>query len=471
MQKKTVLVIQAKLGFWLAVLGLLSISSCQVIEQAANQPVKKAVMDWSTPELPGLNTLAIDNLRGRTYGSQFEWLTELSHDNPKYHSVIASYISDGLRIYARIDIPNKAPPKQGYPLVLFSHGWVGLSKAKDFDFFAKQQGSQAQYLNALAEDGFVIITPGWRGHGTVKGKQADGIEFIQRWDNATYIGPIFYAIDMLNALDSIGSLSSAKWGAESIAIDLERVSLSGHSQGGDSALFALAVAGESSMVKNRIHAASIFSGCFLPRLKQGELYGSMSMSAQGFMAGDGSWTASPQGHNGELNPDFQFSFPPDWIGTTVQSDWTWQHDVWSRSTVKQAFIKKYDEMYDGLKKNHLTRGVYQLKSDEKGRTKIEHPRDIQAAYAATSPIEYPQYLQEPLVLHHSDRDYYSPPEWNEKLVASVVKSGGTALNFAYPGNTHSLTISEHKWFSEDYSQAGLDKMIAHDIKWFKHPTQ
>jgi dienelactone hydrolase len=446
---------------------LIGISSCQQVTQKTTPQS----MDWSTTDIPNLKVLAIDELRLRTYGSQFTWLQALPHSNSKFSSHFASYISDGLRVYARIDIPSKAAPKQGYPVVLFSHGWVGLSNAKNFDFFATQQGSQGAYLKALAENGFVVITPGWRGHGNIQGKQAQGIEFMQKWDNSSYLSPVFYAIDMLNALDSVESLSNVNWGLEPVKIDLHKISLSGHSQGGDSALLALAVAGESSLVKNQIHAASIFAGCFLPRLQQGELYGAMSMSSQAFMAGDGLWTGSAQGHNGEINPNFQFAFPPDWIGTTVQTDWTWQHDVWSGSTVKQAFTKKYDEMYDSLRTNDLTSGVYQLKDDEQGRTQIEHPDDILAAYAATSPINYPQYLQEPLVLHHSDRDYYSPTKWNEKLVASVVESGGTALNFSYPGNTHSLTISQHKWFSEDYNQAGLEKMIAHDVSWFKQPTQ
>lgn len=446
---------------------LLGIASCQQVVQETNPES----MDWSTSDIPNLKVLAIDELRRRTYGSEFIWLQELPNANSKFSSHLASYISDGLRVYARIDIPSKAAPKQGYPVVLFSHGWVGLSNAKKFDFFATQQGSQGTYLKALAENGFVVITPGWRGHGSVHGEQAQGIEFLEKWDNASYLSPMFYAIDILNALDSIESLSNINWGFEPVNINLNKISLSGHSQGGDSALVALAVAGESSSVKNQFHAASIFAGCFLPRLKQGELYGAMSMSSQAFMAGDGRWTASPQGLNGELNPDFQFAFPPDWIETPISSDWTWQHDLWSGMTVEQVFVKKYNEMYDILQDNHLIQERYELSADQNGRTQLTHPKQIETAYAATSAINYPQYLKEPLALHYSDRDYYSPPNWNTKLANLIVVSGGTAVSYVYPGNTHSLTISKHKWFSEDYTQAGLEKMIAHDISWFKQPTK
>jgi dienelactone hydrolase len=448
----------------LVLLGLLTISSCKNIAPS----IKNSTIDWSSPEIPNLNTLSIDNLRLRAYGSEFIGLQEWSNNNTSYRSVIAAYLSDGLRVYARIDIPKKPPPEQGYPVVLFSHGWVGLDNAKNFDFFVDQKSSQGQYLHALAEDGFVVITPGWRGHGTVNGINAEGFEFMQRWDNATYISPIFYAIDMLNALESIQSLTTSKWGQGSINIDLDKVSLSGHSQGGDSALLVLAIAGESSMVKQPISGASIFSGCFLPRLKQGELYSSMSSSSQAFMAGDGRWTANATGYNGQVNPDFQFGFPADWIGTPDPFEWTWQNKTWSTSTVKQAFKKKYDEMYNTLHKNNLTEEFYTLETNKIDRTIVLHPNHIKVAYAATSAIYYPQYLQEPLVLHHSDRDYYSPSKWNQDLVEAVVKSGGSAANFEYPGNTHSLTISQRKWFSEDYDQVGLEKMITHDIKWFKN---
>ena len=433
--------------------------------------IKNSGVDWSTPEIPNLNILSIDNLRLRSYGSEFVWLQQLPHNNMSYRSVIAAYISDGLRVYARIDIPNKPPPQQGYPVVLFSHGWVGLNNAKDFDFFVDPKGSQGQYLHALAEDGFVVITPGWRGHGTIHGTNADGIEFMQYWDNATYISPIFYAIDMLNALDSIPSLKTSKWGQGSINIDLNNVSLSGHSQGGDSALLVLAIAGESSMVKQAISGASIFSGCFLPRIKQGELYSAMSSSPQAFLAGDGHWTTNATGYDGQVNPDFQFGFPADWISTPNPSQWTWQHKTWPTKTVKQVFIEKYDEMYNTLQKNNLTEVFYQLGTNGNGRTIIQHPSHIKAAYAATSAINYPQYLQEPLVLHHSDRDYYSPSKWNQALVEAVTNSGGSAIHFEYPGNTHSLTISQHEWFSKDYDQPGLEQMITHDIDWFKSPKK
>jgi hypothetical protein len=34
-----------------------------------------------------------------------------------------------------------------------------------------------------------------------------------------------------------------------------------------------------------------------------------------------------------------------------------------------------------------------------------------------------------------------------------------------------LTISPHKWFSENHKQIGLQQMSTHDINWFNNPKK
>jgi dienelactone hydrolase len=445
------------------VLMLSALSACSTTELThKNTPM----MDWETPNIPHLSVLSIAQLRTRQYGSRFVEPIAVSNNSSGYSSFMLSYQSDGLTNYARIDIPQKPAPIKGYPVLLYSHGWVGIDKAPAFDFFLGQKGSQAKYIDSLARHGYVVITPGWRGHGTLNGIAAQGVEFIQRWDNASYISPIFYAIDMLNALDSLHSLAAVEFGQEPLKVDLHRIVLSGHSQGGDSALVMLAIAGEHSKVNNNIASASIFAGCFLPRLVQGGLYGAMATSPQAFMSGDGTWTKSAIGKKGEINPNFQFPYPPDWIGTVDASKWSWQKKTWSVSSVRQAFINKYDKMYEVLKSNNLTTSGYTLTIDTSGKVRVEHPTFIKDAYLKMDAINYPQFLSEPLALHYSDRDYYSPPFWNKRLADSLTAVKSTVASFEYKGNTHSLTLSEHKWFSEDDSQAGIDRMIERDLDWF-----
>lgn len=424
-----------------------------------------STMDWSTPDIPSLNTLSIEHLRERSYGSKYTLIKSVDNQRSSYKSYLASYQSDGLTVYARIDIPTIAPKKSGYSVLLYTHGWVGIKKAPEFNFFLDQQGSQAKYIDAFAKQGYIVITPGWRGHGTVNNLPAQGIEFMERWDNASYLSPVFYSIDMLNALDSIDSLKTMLV-QQPLTINKNKVYLVGHSQGGDSALLTLAISGEDSSVKNTIAASSIFSGCFLPRLEQGKLYSAMAMTPQAFMSGDGSWTASATSVNGQVNPDFQFHFPPDWIGTVNTQEWTWQKDVWKFATVKQVFKQKYDEMYQVLHESHLTDEHYEIVKSNNNRTDIIHSEEIIDGYDKNSAINYPHFITEPIALHYSDRDYYSPLYWNEELAKRIIKHGGKAQLNEYPGNTHSLTLSKHSWFSEQYSLAGIDEMIKRDMVWF-----
>ena len=453
----------------------INLLACNVKQESIQSPQlniesrQLSQMDWSTPDIPSLDILAIDNLRARSYGSEFKLIKQVENKRTSYNSYMANYQSDGLTLYARIDIPVITSKAVDYPVMLFTHGWVGIEKAPTFNFFLDQKGSQAKYIDAFAKQGYIVITPGWRGHGTVNNIPAQGIEFMQKWDNASYLSPIFYSIDMLNALDSIDTLDHflGKTKLSKLTINKSKTFLAAHSQGGDSALLTLAIAGEGSLVKNTITASSIFSGCFLPRLVQGELYGAMAMTPQAFMSGDGSWTASAVSESGITNADFQFPFPPDWIGTIDSQKWTWQKDVWKFETVEQVFRQKYGEMYQVLQDNQLTDKQYNIVKKQDKKTKVIHSAEIINAYFASSAINYPQFITEPIALHYSDRDYYSPSYWNE-LLALRLKEKGTEVRLnEYKGNTHSLTLSKHKWFSEQYTLLGIDEMIKRDSLWFK----
>lgn len=163
--------------------------------------------------------------------------------------------------------------------------------------------------------------------------------------------PIYYAIDVLNLLDSVDSLDTTDWSKISpnispIKVNTRNINIFGHSQGGDVVLTALSVSGLGSRVRFPFNAGSIWAGCFLPRLEQAMLYGSMGSTAQAFLAGDNSWTASATGKDGSVNPNFVFSYPPDWIEypDNTNDKWTWQHNTWHLKSVEEALIVKFDKM-------------------------------------------------------------------------------------------------------------------------------
>jgi hypothetical protein len=319
----------------------------------------------------------------------------------------------------------------------------------------------------------MVLTPGWRGHGTVNKVPADGIEFMQTWDNGSYISPVYYAIDVLNLIDGLQSIENADWKSQGFETgstpraDTHKIHVTGHSQGGDSALTVLAVSGENSLLKNKVSSASIWSGCFGTRFDQASIYGPMATTLEAFMSGDGTWTGSSTGQDGSENPNFVFAWPPDWIGTLdIHSpEWTWQADNWKLRSVAESLQIKFSAMYDAVNQNvaDINDAHFEIEADESGKAIVRHdPRIVDAMYKISA-YNYEQYLTEPILFHHSDQDYYSIPAWNSDLSRRINANGGSSLDFTYTGNTHSLLISKHEWFSPKGTEEGFKAMLLHDL--------
>jgi pimeloyl-ACP methyl ester carboxylesterase len=409
--------------------------------------------------IKSLDDLSINTLRRRSYGSSMSIEAQPAHHD--HDTFIASYRSDGLRVYSRIDVPASPVPEGGFPVVLFVHGWAGIEAAPASNFYLDDDSNYQAMIASYVAAGFVVFTPGWRGHGTVNGVPADGIEFMQAWDNGSYLSPVFFAIDVLNLLDSLSTFDNAR-------LDLENVNVVAHSQGGDVALLALAIAGEGSGVATGISAASIWSGCFPSRFTQLETYAPMQRTPEAFLAGDGTWTGTPTSASGATNPNFVFGYPADWIGTPHVEEWTWQRDTFSMPTVADVLDLKLGEMYGAINQyvGDIDDAEYELRRSPGSKVEIVHDDRVRAAMSNIDAFFMEQYLTEPLALQHSDRDFYSFSEWNADLCARVNRAGGTCHDFEYAGNTHSLHISENRWFSGDKAVPGFDTAIRRDIALF-----
>ena len=475
-QKKTVkLCIRSKfmaiacLSGWLGVLSLAACGAGGGEESPAQNGHSDAV---ATTRLQSLQDLSVETLRARRYSSEPEWVANLPAAEG---AALLAYSSDGLRLYSRIDVPVAPAPAEGYPVLIYVHGWVGREAAPQYDFMAGSASRSAPLIEAYVEAGFVVLSPALRGHGTVNGVPAEGIEFLDAWDNASYLSPIFYAIDVLNLVAGIPQLESMGWPGSmdqpGIRINQDSIHILGHSQGADAALTALAVSGEGSSLSPALTSGSIWSGCFGPRLEQAAIYGPMASSLQAFVSGDGSWTGTATGRDGSINADFVFGFPPDWIATVdIHSpDWTWQADSWSVPTVAMALDDKFSEMYATINAAvaDMDDAGFALQQDEQGKTVVLHDPRIIEAMADIGGYDKPQYLTEPIQFHYSDQDYYSPPVWNESLARHINSAGGKAAAFVYPQNNHSLRISQYPWFSHGEVREGFPMMLRRDIALFR----
>ena len=440
--------------------------------------------------ISSLDSLSMASLRSRQYQSSPRLIKQLGGNDglseyaryysadgtPPFHSYMVSYQSDLRNVYARLDIPSTTMPARGYPVIIFAHGWVGQEKALNYNFGYDLTSLTGELINGYVDAGFIVITPGYLGHGTVDAVQAEGFDIMQSWDNATYLAPSFYAIDLLNLVEGLSFLNSSDWNkwASTITLrpkaNLSAINLSGHSQGGDVALTALAVSGEDSSIKNTFAAASIWSGNIPSRFTQLETFAPMATTLQAFVSGDGTWNGTARGRDNSINQSFIFPWPSDYIGTLDASspDWTWQAEQWAEASVESVVRSRYKIMYDRINAQVEDSEAVSIKIeiDDEGKLKVKHPPKFEQQMLAIGGFDAVEFLTEPLVLHCSDKDYYSMPSWNLDLANRIAQRGGNAKAFIYNGNTHGLKRSRYSWFSPDGTANGFPQAIKRDILLF-----
>ncbi len=464
-----------------------------VTAQGSSEMVKETFHDyekWEDTQLDSLDDLSIDTLRSRTYDTQFNVVDVLGVEggeneyqafymqdgSPSYGTFMVAYDSDGNRVYARVDVPAGEVPAEGYPVVVFAHGWVGYDGAPDYTLNYSADAYYGDIIDSYVDAGNMVITPGFRGQTTVTGIPGEGIEFMAAFDNGSYVSPIFYAIDILNAvggLDSIEMIDWENWSPKGIIkANTDEIHISGHSQGGDAVLTALAVSGEGSALENTFKTGSIWSGCFPDRITQVETYGPMGESAEAFKAGTQEafeWNGTAIGSDGSVNPNFIFAWAPDWIGSVNSEDWSWQADYFGNS-VETMLNKKYGQMYDTYNTyvDDIDGVTYTLSVAADGNVVVENDPRIVALTAAMSAINYPEYLvDETIILQHSNQDYYALPSWNADLAKSINAHGGDCKDHTYEENNHSLKLSSYEWFDVNGDAvAGRITAITRDVALF-----
>lgn len=416
-------------------LGLLGLMSAEFSAVALNA---NAGTDAS---IASLSDISIDGLRERSFSSTLSITQQLGDDTgssaysqfygePYYNTYMASYSSDGMNVYTRVDIPPTEMPEDGYPVIVFSHGWVGADGAPSYTFNYTGTSYYGDMLDAYVKAGYVLLMPGFRGHGTVNDVPAEGLEYIQAYDNGSYLSPIFYAIDILNLLGGVGSLEDIDWqalGGQDIQIDTSRIYLTAHSQGGDAAFTALAVASSPNM-NNHFTAASIWAGSVEGRVEQGAFFGPQEASQD-------AWT----------DPAY-FPHMPSW----------WSPD-WSPGTIEEGIAAKKMQMYDTVS----TYVGDQADADSATDSLVEVMGTLDAA-------KHVQYIDAALDLHYSDMDHYSIPEWNEMVIRKIRATSGTGNAYLYAGNSHEFRVIEN-WSPAD-AEAGRETAIQRTIDLFNNTT-
>ena len=121
-----------------------------------------------------------------------------------YQRYRASYLSEGLKQYALLTVPNGTPPATGWPAIIFNHGYIPPEQYRTTERYVA-------YVDGFARNGYVVFRPDYRGHDQSEGNASGGY------------GSPDYTIDVLNALSSVKQYA---------AVDPERIGMWGHSMGG-----------------------------------------------------------------------------------------------------------------------------------------------------------------------------------------------------------------------------------------------
>lgn len=151
------------------------------------------------------NPMAIEVLRARGYEGGDFTVEETFPDGDNYKQFIASYLSEGLKIYGLLTVPLADMPEDGWPAILFIHGYIQPSRYST-------TGNYPTYQARLARAGFVTFKPDLRGHGNSEGEPASA-HYSEK-----YIVDTLYALEYLKKYE---------------AVDPERIGYWGHSNGGE----------------------------------------------------------------------------------------------------------------------------------------------------------------------------------------------------------------------------------------------
>lgn len=453
----------------------LGFSGCQ--NEAGNKPPPEHVY-----LLDSLDALTIPELRMRDYTSQITVeafdtdncmgdaeLKSLPEETGTYKSYMASFKSDGIRQYGRLTIPDGEPPQNGFPYVLFLHGYVGKDKAPNYSIGCNPDNLYySELTDALARAGFAVMAPGYRGHATVDGVAAEGLEYLVAFDQGAGLSTQFYAIDSLNFSAGLSQIDGAKFPDQSFKLDTEQFFLLAHSQGGDAALSYLAAIGEGRNDHLKPSHSALWSGTFLPRLQALEMMMPVALTPEAFLSGDGEWNGTALGQNGEVNPNFVFGYPPDWIEDPNPSHWTWQKDVWTETNVHSAIKKVTQKMYDDLSVYvaGLSDLAFEMRPEINNSWRVVHDDRIAEIFQHIGGYNFHKFLQEPVTFHVPEKDYYSQVKWNENLCERMNEEGASPICdvIIYPHNNHSMRASKHLWFSPEGTSDGypifLDNVVS-----------
>ena len=201
------------------VLVVLVVAAYSMSQSPDDKKIVSGVENFVTENLGGpaanLHPLSIESLRSGEYPGSEITIEQTLPDGSNYSRYIASYRSDGLKIYALLTVPKGEVPEGGFPVVIFNHGYIPPAEYRTTERYVA-------YTDAFSRNGYVLFRSDYRGHGNSEGQPGGAY------------GNNGYTIDILNAVSSIKKLKNPEnpsAGSGSI-VNADRIGMWGHSMGG-----------------------------------------------------------------------------------------------------------------------------------------------------------------------------------------------------------------------------------------------
>lgn len=160
--------------------------------------------------------MAIEGLRQREFSGSEIIIEETLAKGSNYSRYIASYLSEGNKIYGLLTVPETNKPEKGFPIIAFIHGYIAPDVYETTSRYVA-------YQDGLARNGFITYKIDLRGHANSEGEPVNG-HFSEA-----------YVVDTLNSIASLKKLPEA---------DSSNIGIWGHSNGGEIGLRSMVVSEE-----------------------------------------------------------------------------------------------------------------------------------------------------------------------------------------------------------------------------------
>ena len=189
----------------------------KIVTQQAPSPTSLPLFDLTASPIPSPSPtpfeisiddlehpLSIEEMRKQDYPGSSIIIEQTLEPGENYSRYYVSYLSDNLKIYALMTVPDGERSGNGWPVVVFNHGYIPPGVYRTTERYV-------DYVDEIARNGYIVFRSDYRGHD-----QSEGVA------RGAYGYPD-YTIDVLNAVASIKTYPDT---------DPDRIGMWGHSMGG-----------------------------------------------------------------------------------------------------------------------------------------------------------------------------------------------------------------------------------------------